>query len=138
MKNSTGQQNPASKKSEHFTVLPDIVVRSPILSHRAFRLYIVYLSHRNEDKGGTAWPGITKLQRETGMGRSTVCVARQELIDAELIKLVESGDQKGNTNKYWVDKNPDASFETRLVLKRDQSQNETTPSPKTGPHLVLK
>lgn len=64
----------------------------------AFGVWLAIKAH-SDFNDGEAWPGIRKLAEMTGLGKSTVDRTIQTLIDAKLLRVVETG--KGHkTNRY--------------------------------------
>jgi DNA-binding transcriptional MocR family regulator len=85
-----------------------VTVPSPVVAWRTIiresdvrssaRLVALMLSTHMDRNGGSCFPSLTTLSGETGLGRSTVCRALNELDSAGLIRRVRQG--RGRPTRY--------------------------------------
>jgi len=71
--------------AEGFTMIPNVVIRNPALSHGAFRLYSVLLSYAWQD--GFCFPGQERLAADMGIRLRMVYQYTKELEAADLIHV---------------------------------------------------
>jgi hypothetical protein len=65
----------------------------------AFGVWLAIKAHADFNDG-EAWPGIRKLAEMTGLGKSTVDRTIQTLIDAKLLRILETG--KGHKTTRYI------------------------------------
>ena len=80
------------------------------------RLVAHTLSTHMDRNGGSCFPSITTIQRESGLGRSTVCRALAELERAGFVQRLRGG--RGRPTRY-VATSPTAGL--ALVPQRDST-----------------
>lgn len=86
------------KRRLPFVQIEKALVMSRDLSHAGFRIYCALACRANAE--GKAWPSLTRLARDLGMGKSTVCRAIAEIEKAKLVTVdrgdAEAGDPDHN------------------------------------------
>jgi DNA-binding transcriptional MocR family regulator len=89
------------------------------------KLVALVLSTHMDSNGGSCFPSLTTLAQESGLGRSTVCRALDQVARAGLVKRVRGG--RGKPPRYRAT-SPTAGLV--VVPERDSS------SPTAGPEDV--
>lgn len=82
-----------------FAMVPSAYLNDPTLSDRALRHWLILQDHSGMDE--RIFPGWDRLAVLMSCHRSTVYRTQLELVDRGMLR-VESGKQKGSSNRYFV------------------------------------
>jgi DNA-binding transcriptional MocR family regulator len=101
------------------------LVRDSRLVGKNAKFVALVLSTHMDSDGGSCFPSLSTLSRETGLARSTVCAALDELERTRLVRRVRGG--RGRPTRYLATSPPSG---LPLVRPADST------SPPSGPEDV--
>lgn len=81
-----------------FTQVPNVILRDPVISSNAVRLYALLLSYAWQEE--QCFPGQDRLGEQMGVDARTVRRVMDELIENRLIKVERRG--LGKPNIYYI------------------------------------
>jgi DNA-binding transcriptional regulator YhcF (GntR family) len=97
-----------------------LIVKSQVSANA--RLVALVLSTHMDSNGGSCFPSITRMQRESDLGRSTVCRALTELERSGLIERARGG--RGRPTRYRA---TSATAGLAVVPQRDSTSATVAP-----------